>query len=101
MGQQTHNDKELAASLTATRERMIAALGPRFGEAFDGDFDTMLEAAAALTAAAELDKLGEALQHAKPIVDGVAEGRRPNRDWAKLAAQRIDSALAFRAGGAA
>lgn len=28
---------------------MISALGPRFGEAFDGDFDTMKTAADALT----------------------------------------------------
>ena len=38
----------LSASLRDARERMIAALGSRFGEAFDGDFDVMRDAADAL-----------------------------------------------------
>lgn len=39
---------DLAASLLDARERMISALGPKFGEAFDGDFDVMRDAAKAL-----------------------------------------------------
>lgn len=39
---------DLAASLLDARERMISALGPKFGEAFDGDFDVMQDAAKAL-----------------------------------------------------
>lgn len=38
----------LSASLRDARERMITALGPKFGEAFDGDFDVMRDAADAL-----------------------------------------------------
>ncbi len=34
----------LISSVQSMRDRMMAALVPKFGEAFDGDFDTMLEA---------------------------------------------------------
>lgn len=39
---------ELVSALQSMRDRMMAALPPKFGDAFDGDFDTMLEAIRAL-----------------------------------------------------
>ena len=93
MGQQTHNDKpaDLAVSLTDARERMIAVLGPLFGEAFDGDFDTMLEAAAALTAAAEL------LEACEAIVSSLEGGPVEPED----AIASVRAAIAKATGGAA
>jgi len=38
----------LISSLQSMRDRMMAVLVPKFGEAFDGDFDAMLEAINAL-----------------------------------------------------
>ena len=35
---------DLVSSLQSMRDRMMAALTPKFGDAFDGDFDVMLEA---------------------------------------------------------
>lgn len=34
----------LVSALQSMRDRMMAALPPKFGDAFDGDFDTLLEA---------------------------------------------------------
>lgn len=40
--------RNLISSIQSMRDRMMAVLVPKFGEAFDGDFDTMLEAINAL-----------------------------------------------------
>lgn len=37
-------DDAMVSALQSTRDRMMAALTPKFGDAFDGDFDVMLEA---------------------------------------------------------
>ncbi len=37
-------DDAVVSALQSTRDRMMAALTPKFGDAFDGDFDVMLEA---------------------------------------------------------
>lgn len=39
---------ELVSALQSMRDRMMTALPPKFGDAFDGDFDTLLEAINAL-----------------------------------------------------
>lgn len=42
------DDKNLISSLQSMRDRLMAVLGPRYGEAFDGDMDTLLDAINAL-----------------------------------------------------
>lgn len=58
-----HGLPALIASLQSMRDRMIDALHPKFGDGFDGDMDTLLEASNALKRIAALRQSGEAVEY--------------------------------------
>ncbi|HFF3031967.1 TPA: hypothetical protein ACGCGJ_000437 [Stenotrophomonas maltophilia] len=61
------SDADLIASLQSMRDRMIPVLTQEFGDAFDGDFDTMLEAANALKRLTAHARQGHVLVNAKHL----------------------------------